>query len=108
MPHIILEHNLEDDRLVNRVCKKLHSALSKQDSVKLGSIKTRSLPVKDFIFADNSIQIDFAHVCLKLLSGRSDELKKTMSEVLFEVLSTEMPSGTLSVEVQELESYSKN
>ncbi len=108
MPHIILEHNLEDEFFVNRICKKLHNTLSKQESVKLESIKTRSLFVSDLIFSNNLKKVDFAHVQLKLLSGRSEELKMQMSGALLEVLKNEISEGTLSVEVQELRSYSKN
>lgn len=113
MPHIILEHNLsaqdlEDETLINTICKKLHRKLSQQETVKLESIKTRSIEVSNLIFADNLKKVTFAHVQLKLLAGRSEELKKKMSEALLEVLQNEIPGGSLSVEVLELESYSKN
>lgn len=108
MPHIILEHNLEDDERVSYICKKLHGTLSRQETVKLESIKTRSICVDNSTVGDGrNPSSSFAHVTLKLLPGRSEELKKFMSEALHEVLIKAFEGGSLSVEVQELQGYSK-
>lgn len=106
MPHIILEHNLKDSSLVGKICKALHQKLAEQETVKLSAIKTRSSFVDNLIIGDKETS-SFSHVELRLLSGRSEALKKVMGEALLGVLKVALNKGSLSVEVRELESYSK-
>lgn len=107
MPHLILEHNLEDEELVKYACKKLHGCLAKQDTIKLASIKTRSIFVSSVVLGDGTEKGLFAHLNLKLLAGRSEELKSKMSRDLLDSLKASLKKGALSVEVKELENYSK-
>jgi len=108
MPHLILEHNVEDEEIVNYVCKKLHGCLARQETVKLESIKTRSVFVSSLIVGDGTQKEIFAHLNLKLLSGRSEVLKNKISQNLLKTLSTSLKRGSLSVEVNELENYTKD
>lgn len=107
MPHIILEHNIEDEETVKYTCKKLHGSLAKQDTIKLESIKTRSVLVSSLTVGDGVEKGLFAHVNLKLLPGRSVELRELMSQALLESLKATVKTGSFSVEVNELEAYSK-
>ncbi len=107
MPHIILEHNTKEDGLVTETCKLLHKVLSEQETVKLASIKTRSVFIENLILGDGSMDEKFAHVQLKLLPGRTEELRAHMSETLLNVLKSQFETSALSVEVLELASYSK-
>jgi 5-carboxymethyl-2-hydroxymuconate isomerase len=108
MPHIILEHNIEDEEVVKYTCKKLHGSLAKQETIKLESIKTRSILVSSLILGDGLDKGVFAHVNLKLLPGRSGELKEQMSKALLETLESTIKTGSFSVELNELEAYSKS
>ncbi len=107
MPHIVLEHNLEDEDQVRYICKKLHGALSRQETVKLESIKTRAFFVSSLVIGDGTQHEAFAHVTLKLLKGRSEELKQTMGEALLEILKGSIKTGSIGVEVAELQTYLK-
>ena len=107
MPHLILEHNLEDEELVKYACKKLHGCLAKQNTIKLESIKTRSIFVSSVVLGDGTEKGLFAHLNLKLLSGRSEELKNTMSQALLDSLKASLKKGALSDEVNELDNYRK-
>jgi len=107
MPHIILEHNLDEPDRVHHICKKLHGCLARQETVKLDTIKTRSLLVSNVVVGDGTLNRDFAHVNLKLLPGRSEELKLAISQNLLSVLSSILKEGACSVEVSELHAYSK-
>ncbi|MGH1467332.1 MAG: 5-carboxymethyl-2-hydroxymuconate Delta-isomerase [Bdellovibrionales bacterium] len=107
MPHIILEHNSTDKALVAKTCELLHKTLSEQETVKLGSIKTRSVFIENLVLGDGTADEDFAHVQLKLLPGRTEKLRVQMSKALLEVLQSQFGTGSLSVEVIELASYSK-
>ncbi len=107
MPHIILEHNTKEDGLVTETCKLLHKVLSEQETVKLESIKTRSVFIENLILGDGNVDETFAHVQLKLLPGRTEELRAHMSAALLKVLISQFETKSLSVEVLELASYSK-
>lgn len=107
MPHIVLEHNLEDEPRVSYICKKLHGALSRQETVKLESIKTRSIYVDNLSVGDAQNYTIFAHVTLKLLPGRSEELKHNMAQAFFDVLKSALKEGAFSVEVVDLQTYLK-
>jgi len=107
MPHIIIEHNIDEEELVKYACKKLHGSLAKQETVKLESIKTRSVFVSSLIVGDGVKKDQFAHVTLKLLAGRDQKLKEKMSQALLDSLKLSLKSGNFSVEVCELEAYTK-
>ncbi len=107
MPHIILEHNITDESRVKLLCRGLHQALSEQETVKLESIKTRSIFVSNLFIGAFETGGNFAHVSLKLLAGRTEDQKIRMSRALLNVLSSDI-NGSLSVDVQELSCYQKN
>ena len=110
MPHLILEHNFENTDKVTKVCQSLLKALSSKDTIKVESIKTRSFFVEDvFLGSSNTKSLNnFAHVNLKLLKGRSEDLKLEMSKSLLDTLKNSLGvEGSFSVEVSELLSYSK-
>jgi len=108
VPHIILEHNVDDEEVVKYACKKLHGCLAKQETIKLESIKTRSILVSSVILGDGIEKGLFAHVNLKLLPGRGVELKEQMSKALLQSLESSFKKGSFSVELNELESYTKS
>lgn len=106
MPHIILEHNVDNEELVSTLYKSLHKTLSEQETIRPQAIKTRSIKVKDVIVGDGADAL-FAHVQLKLLPGRSEDLKLKMSQALLSTMKEALGAGALSVEVIELLSYAK-
>lgn len=110
MPHIIIEHSKEIKQEVElaQLAMDLHQGLAEQDTVKLGSLKTRTQEVRNLIIGDNETE-RFLHVQVFLLKGRSEELKQTMADNLFKIAQghlKESPSS-LSVNVSELGAYSK-
>lgn len=108
MPHIILEHNITSKGLVAETCGLLHKALSEQETVKLSAIKTRSVFIENLILGEGDVDgKKFAHVQLKLLPGRTEDLRVQMSKALLEILKSQFDTDSLSVEVIELSSYSK-
>jgi len=108
MPHLILEHNSDEDDLVRYVCKKLHGCLSKQETVNIETIKTRSCKVDSLILGEGREFSLFAHLTLKLLPGRSDDLKGKISERLLDTMKKAFrKEGQFSVELLELKFYTK-
>jgi 5-carboxymethyl-2-hydroxymuconate isomerase len=107
MPHIIVEHNIEDNDVVQSLCGALHDELCGAETVKPEAVKTRALKVQNLILGLEDDVSFFVHVTLKLLPGRDDDLKKKMTGSLLKVLEGKLGFGSFSVEAMELESYTK-
>lgn len=106
MPHIIIEHS---DVLPEGLPRALHDNLTTQETIIAAGIKTRSIRIENAIIGDGSKEA-MVHIALKLLPGRSDELKTTMSQGLAETAKQFVNDNTsVTVEVIDLhaDSYIK-
>ena len=95
MPHIILEHNLSDKKLVSDICKNLHEELSKQETVKPETVKSRSVLVSDVGIGTDAILLPFMHVEVKLFPGRDPSLKNQMSQAMLKILKAKAPTNAV-------------
>lgn len=86
MPHIIVEYTdiLEPSLDVPKLLSGLHNNLSERETIKLEAIKTRGVPVKYTVVGTGSDHDKMVHIDLKLMPGRSDDLKKEMAQGLFD------------------------
>ena len=108
MPHIIVEHTDDIDG-VGALVGDLHQSLAAQESVTLGAIKSRSIAVQN-AFVGEAQNGSMVHVTLKLLSGRSDDLRAKMTDDLFDVVKNKVAENvSVTVESADLhnESYKK-
>lgn len=110
MPHIIIEHSKEVSKVVNvkELSKALHQTLSKQDTVSLNSIKTRSIECDNALVGDGTNN-HFIHIQVLLLSGRSEKLKEKMAFNLHETAKNTLGTFacSLSINIDELGTYKK-
>ncbi len=108
MPHCIIEHssNITGDKLVPLVYKgALKSELFEADG---SDIKVRVLPFEHY--QTGNVNMDFIHVTLKILSGRSIEQKTMLSRSVLGMLEMfVLEKASISVEVVDIEreSYAK-
>ena len=108
MPHCIIEHSIEidGDVLVSLVHQ---GALQSELFQPQGSdIKVRAIPYSHY--QTGSVDIEFVHVTLKILSGRSTEQKSRLSALVLARLQTRLKKNcSLSVEVVDIDrdSYTK-
>lgn len=81
MPHIVVEHTkrLLDEPAHAAMLKALHERVAAEPSVDIKRIKTRSIPLEDAIVGDDNMDDLMIHITLKLLSGRSAELRKSIA-----------------------------
>jgi len=102
MPHCIIEHatEIEGRTLMPLV---FEGALASQLFEADGSdIKVRALPYIDFITGNS--ELNFIHVILKILSGRSTEQKLMLSNLVLAKLKTHgIKRCSISVEVVDIE-----
>lgn len=100
MPHIIVEYTRDIDD-VSGLLDGLHDTLAAQETAKLEAIKTRALPLDHYVVGDRS-KSSMVHVTLKLMPGRSNELKNTMTTALEAVVKEKVTQET-SVTVESVE-----
>lgn len=110
MPHCIIEYSdtLETILCPNELMRSVYLGALSSELFDADDIKTRLVSFQHF--ASGDIKQDFIHVVLKILSGRSNEQRKALSNsVLTELNRLPLSSISLTVEVVEIEksSYSK-
>lgn len=117
MPHCIIEYsdNIIEDIDFQTFFHKLHQELISDNLFKLEDIKSRALLYNHYYMGDGKYNKSFVAVTLKILSGRSTEIKKKLSEDLLDFLKIEFSDSinksncniTVRIEEIERESYSR-
>jgi len=108
VPHCVIEHsaNIDGNTLIPLVYK---GALESNLFEAVGSdIKVRALSYSNY--QTGSVNIDFVHVTLKILSGRNVEQKTILSQLVLDQLKTLSKTNcSISVEIADIErvSYAK-
>ena len=80
MPHIIVEHT-KDINNISGLLGDLHASIAGQDTVDIGSLKTRSIPIENVVIGDGATQ-SMVHVTVRLLAGRPNDLLDKMTSDL--------------------------
>jgi len=109
MPHIIVEYTDDLKLGVSGLLTALHNSLASQETIVRGDIKTRAINVGLAIVGDNE-SASMVHVDLKLMPGRSDELRAKMTGDLRDVVTSNVSDNTsVTVESSDLHapSYQK-
>ena len=108
MPHCIIEHSgkIDGEALVSSVYKGvLKSNLFEPDG---SDIKVRAVPYSNF--KTGNVDINFVHVTLKILSGRSVTQKTNLTHlVLVQLKTLQIANCSISVEIADIDpaSYAK-
>ncbi|GLX86596.1 hypothetical protein tloyanaT_28490 [Thalassotalea loyana] len=108
MPHCIIEHS--DNFMSEALIRKIHQACIKSSlfNEQGSDIKVRAQPFSHF--KSGATDLNFIHVELKILPGRTQQQKQTLSQLALEgLLSLEITECSISVEVTEIDitSYAK-
>lgn len=117
MPHFILEYssNTLDPAVDAAWLSRLHALLIESGPFKLEDIKSRVLRHETYCVGDGGRANAFVHLQLAILTGRSAEIRRAVSERLLEFLQESFPRSakelccSFSVEIREMEKdcYSK-
>lgn len=103
MPHLIIESSRS---LTSNVVEELHQTVGQQETVAIEAVKTR-LYSPAISFSGSNVGEAHTAITLKLLSGRSPQLKETMASNIFDKARQLIPEGSLSVDVIDLGVYKK-
>lgn len=111
MPHCIIEYskNIESQTKADALMKAVYQGVQSSDLFEKSHIRVRALAFEHTLLAGD--YTDFIHVTLRLHQGRSADQKELLSGlVLSELLSLDMSSVSITVELIEMDtaSYKKH
>jgi len=89
MPHFIVEYtdNIKQEADISGLLKKVNQVLISMSPVfPIGGIRSRAIPVQEYVIADGEEEYAFVHATLKIGSGRPEEVKKEVCDKLFSVM----------------------
>lgn len=110
MPHIVIEYaqNLDTSLDLNGLVKAVHEGALRADLFEADAIKVRAIAYHHYLVAGQVT--DFIHLRTQILSGRSEQQKKHLSQCLLEsveVITSTVPSVTVDVIDMDRFSYAK-
>lgn len=84
MPHIIVEYSDHLALDIPNLLNDLHNDLAARETVTIGAIKTRAIPIAHCVVGDDAAN-SLIHIALKLLPGRDADLKTQMTQGLADI-----------------------
>lgn len=108
MPHIILEYAsvLESALDLPSLMPALHQTLAAQETIDVGRIKTRALPVQHLVVGAAPHPPEMVHLTIKILKGRPVELQKRIALALQAAVRAKLdahPKAHVTVEIAHLD-----
>ena len=87
MPHIVLEYSSDLDPLPDfrQVFGQVHGILDDVAGARIANAKSRAVPVEAYV-GDGDVHRAFSHLEIRLMEGRSTEVKAEISARCLEVL----------------------
>jgi 5-carboxymethyl-2-hydroxymuconate isomerase len=87
MPHLVLEYSSDLEPLpdLRQVFDEIHAILVDVAGARIANVKSRAVPVEAFV-GDGDPRRAFAHLEVRLMEGRSTEVKAEVSSSCLEVL----------------------
>ena len=119
MPHTIVEHSFIIAKpQIEALLLEINQNIAKNEgNFDIAQCKARAVFCQNFIVANGSPTQDFMHVTIKIMTGRSAEIRKNLAENLLKIVEqflnknklSDHPTN-LSLDVSELEReiYQKN
>ncbi|MDN3678954.1 5-carboxymethyl-2-hydroxymuconate Delta-isomerase [Vibrio tapetis subsp. quintayensis] len=106
MPNLVMEYSNSVEQRVNvqGLLEDLHQAAIESSLFDTDSIKSRALRSHHWIVGDQGDSVDFIHISFELLSGRSEEQKRSLSRQLITVLQQQaMSVHSLTVNIRDMD-----
>jgi 5-carboxymethyl-2-hydroxymuconate isomerase len=93
MPHCILEYtdNIADAPVWSDIFKELHAVLVATGEWHSADIKSRAIALTNYYIGNGKPQQAFVTLSIQILAGRSDDLKKSISESCLKALVSHFP-----------------
>ncbi|MGD0831892.1 MAG: 5-carboxymethyl-2-hydroxymuconate Delta-isomerase [Terracidiphilus sp.] len=110
MPHCIFEYsaNIADDSDWHKIMMKVHETLISTGQFVTMDIKSRVVRHENFVIGDGENNQSFVTLDIRILDGRSDDIKNEITKAALEVLVDEFPKSlaeqkcSITVQISEI------
>ena len=102
MPHVTLEHssNINIDFNYQDLFSQLHGLLHEIAGIQIDNFKSRAIQREQFLVGDGKIENAFVHLEIRVLEGRSPEMKKEIGQGCLRLLKDFYAQGLASLALQ--------
>jgi 5-carboxymethyl-2-hydroxymuconate isomerase len=102
MPQITLEHsaNLRPERPWTDLLGRLHDQIAGLTGIELDTCKSRVLALDTFQVGDGAANRAFAHVTIRIFSGRSPSLKNELGRAALALVKRHLGEARAGLDVQ--------
>jgi 5-carboxymethyl-2-hydroxymuconate isomerase len=82
MPHIVVEHSfpIEESKLKGLLLDLNQNVSKEEGGFDINQCKSRSVFCPHFVVADGLSDADFIHITIRIMSGRSQEIRKKLAQ----------------------------
>jgi 5-carboxymethyl-2-hydroxymuconate isomerase len=119
MPHTIIEHSfiIPEAQASDLLLRVNQGIAQNEGDFDIAQCKARTLFCQNFVIGDNSAKQDFMHITIRIMAGRSVEIRKKLSENISQIAGDFLEENNLSdnvialsVDIVEIvkETYQKN
>lgn len=97
MPHTIIEHSflIKSDKISELFFLINQNIAKSEGNFDILQCKARSVFVPEFLIANGS-ESDFMHITIKILQGRSPEIRKNLAEHIIKIIGEFLKENKLS------------
>ncbi len=112
MPHTTIEHSFKitEAQAADLLLQINQNIAKNEGNFDITQCKARTLFCQNFVIGDDVLEQDFAHITIKIMTGRSLEIRKSLAKNILKIVSDFFKENNLSknpialsVDVAELE-----
>ncbi|GAM55360.1 5-carboxymethyl-2-hydroxymuconate delta-isomerase [Vibrio ishigakensis] len=112
MPNLVMEYTqpIEERVNVQGLLQDLHQSMIDSGLFEASSVKSRALRCHTWLVGEHEDDVDFIHLTVELLSGRTEEQKRALSRDLMQLLTQNaewVHSLTINVRDMDRECFQK-
>ncbi len=98
MPHTIIEHSFViSKKQIDSLFLKVNQNIAKNEgNFDISQCKARNIFCQNFLVADGSLGQDFVHITIKIMQGRSLEIRQNLAENLLKIVTEFLQENNLS------------
>ena len=102
MPHLTLEYsgNVPDPPDIQGILREIHRVLQETAGIKIENCKSRGRVAEKYLVANGESARAFVHLDVRILEGRSGELKRELGYQLLETLREHFSSAEAALDLQ--------
>lgn len=95
MPHTIIEHSFPIPQIDSLLLKVNQTIAKNEGNFDITQCKARNIFCQNFVIGDG-LEQDFMHITIRIMQGRSVEIRKNLAENILKIVSGFLQENNLS------------